>query len=75
MLTNPRNRLLTEKLVFDTSVFIPYYRDNAYAQFIERALKKEKAYLPAPVVEELYAGTLNRAEKRQLDVLPNFFFS
>jgi len=54
-------------LVFDASVFIPYFVSATYREMVEDAMNRGRAYLPAPVLEELYAGTRSRTDKGDVD--------
>jgi predicted nucleic acid-binding protein len=53
--------------VFDASVFIPYLTAAGYREIVADAINRDRAYLPAPVVEELYAGRRSQTDKRNVD--------
>lgn len=64
-----RHRHPALDLVFDASVFIPYFASGIYQKLIDGTVHRERAYLPAPVVEELYAGTRGPTDKRSVDAI------
>ena len=55
-------------VVFDTSVYIPYLRGEAYTAVIEHAVHAGRVRLSAVVLGELYAGTRSPQDKADLDV-------
>lgn len=61
---------MTRPLVlFDTSIYIPYLRGEAYGALIEGAVRAGHVRLSAVVLGELYAGTRSRRDKADLDVV------
>jgi predicted nucleic acid-binding protein len=62
-------------VVFDTSVYIPYLRGEAYAALIERAMHGGRVRLSAVVLGELYAGTRSARDKADLDVITRVYQS
>ena len=54
-------------VVFDTSIYIPFYRREAYAAIIERHERRLQTRLCSVVLQELYAGARSKRAKRQLD--------
>ena len=62
-------------VVFDTSVYIPYLRGEAYAALIERAVHARRVRLSAVVLGELYAGTRSPQDKADLDVVTRVYES
>jgi len=52
---------------------IPMIRDEAYEDLFQRALRNGKARLSSIVMQELYAGALNPADKRDYDVINRLF--
>lgn len=61
--------------VFDTSVYIPYLRGEAYTALIERAVQAGRVRLSAVVLGELYAGTRSPQDKVDLDVVTRVYQS
>jgi predicted nucleic acid-binding protein len=60
---------MTRPLVlFDTSIYIPYLRAEAYTALIEEAVRTGQIRLSSVVLAELYAGTRSVQDKRDLDV-------
>ena len=60
---------MTRPLVlFDTSIYIPYLRGEAYTALIEGAVRTGQIRLSSVVLAELYAGTRSAQDKRDLDV-------
>jgi predicted nucleic acid-binding protein len=57
------------RVLFDTSIYIPYLRAEAYGALIERAVRAGHVLLSAVVVAELYAGTRSQKDKADLDVV------
>ena len=55
--------------LFDTSIYIPYLRGEAYTDLIERALQTGQVYLSSVVLAELYAGTRSARDKADLDIV------
>lgn len=53
--------------IFDTSVLIPWVRGIAYGEMVDRSLQLDRFLLCTVVWMELYAGTQDRTDKRQLD--------
>lgn len=62
-------------VVFDTSVYIPYLRGEAYTALIERAVQAGRVRLSAVVLGELYAGTRSPQDKADLDVVTRAYQS
>ena len=62
-------------IVFDTSVYVPYLRGEAYAALIERAAHAGRVRLSAVVLGELYAGTRSPQDKADLDVVTRAYQS
>jgi len=56
-------------VVFDTSIYIPYLRGQAYANLVEPVGRSAHIHLSAVVVAELYAGTRSARDKADLDVV------
>ena len=55
-------------VLFDTSIYIPYLRGEAYTALIEGAVRTGQIRLSSVVLAELYAGTRSAQDKRDLDV-------
>ncbi|MBM3241737.1 type II toxin-antitoxin system VapC family toxin [Candidatus Poribacteria bacterium] len=53
--------------IFDSSVLIPWFRGIAYEDLVNRSLQNERFLLCTVVWMELYAGTPNQSDKRELD--------
>lgn len=62
-----------QPVVFDTSVYIPYFRREAYRDLVETQTRRGRNRLSSVVLRELYAGTRSPADKRLLDVLDRVF--
>jgi predicted nucleic acid-binding protein len=61
---------MTRSLVlFDTSVYIPYLRGEAYSGLIEDAVRRGMVRPISVVMAELYAGTRSAQDKADLDVV------
>ncbi len=60
-------------VVFDTSIYIPYFRREAYRSLVETQTRKGRNRISSVVLEELYAGTRSPADKRLLDSLNQTF--
>ena len=56
-------------VLFDTSIYIPYLRGEAYSVLIERAVRSGQVRLSAVVLGELYAGTRSAQDKADLDTI------
>ncbi|MBI2897679.1 MAG: PIN domain-containing protein [Deltaproteobacteria bacterium] len=56
-------------VLFDTSVYIPYLRGEAYRTLIEHAVRAGRVRLSAVVLAELYAGTRTADDKADLDAV------
>jgi predicted nucleic acid-binding protein len=67
--TNAAGRRGVRPVLFDTSVYIPYLRGEAYTGLIERAARAQRVRLSAVVLAELYAGTRSAQDKADLDVV------
>ena len=63
-MTDPSGRLL-----FDTSVYIRYFRDGTPAWVAEDRATVQRSILTVVVAAELYAGTRDAEDKRRLDLL------
>jgi predicted nucleic acid-binding protein len=59
----------SQLILFDTSIYIPYLRGEAYTAVIERAVRTGRVRLSAVVIAELYAGTRSAYDKRDLDIV------
>ena len=53
--------------VFDSSVLIPWLRDGSYDNLVATSFKSRRFLLCTVVWMELYAGTRDKADKRDLD--------
>jgi len=53
--------------IFDSSVLIPWFRNKGYDELIVSALKSRRFLLCSVVWMELYAGTRDQTDKRELD--------
>lgn len=60
-------------VVFDTSVYVPYYRGEAYREFIRSETLRGRTRLYSVVLQELYAGTRSLRHKRELDIVEQAF--
>ncbi len=60
-------------VVFDTSIYIPYLRREAYRDLVEGQTRRGRNRLSSVVLQELYAGTRSAADKRLLDDLDRAF--
>ncbi len=61
---------MTRSLVlFDTSIYIPYLRGEAYTTLIEAAVRTGQVRLSIVVLAELYAGTRSAQDKADLDAV------
>lgn len=58
-----------QPVVFDSSIYIPYLRGQAYANLVESAGRSARVRLSAVVVAELYAGTRSARDKADLDAV------
>ncbi len=56
-------------LLFDTSVYIPYLRSEAYGALLERAARSGRVRVSSVVLSELYAGTRTAQDKADLDTV------
>lgn len=56
-------------LLFDTSVYVPYLRSEAYSALLDRAARSGRVRLSAVVLAELYAGTRSVRDKADLDTV------
>ena len=63
----------TRTVVFDTSIYIPYFRREAYRSLIETQTRRGRNRLSSVVLQELYAGTQSLIDKRLLDGLNHAF--
>ena len=60
-------------VVFDTSIYIPYFRREAYRGLIETQTRKGRNLLSSVVLQELYAGARSSTDRRLLDGLNQAF--
>jgi len=60
-------------VVFDTSIYIPYFRGEAYRDLVESETRRGGNRVSSVVLQELYAGTRSPADKRLLDDLNRAF--
>ncbi len=56
-------------LLFDTSIYIPYLRSEAYGALLDRAARSGRVRLSSVVLSELYAGTRTARDKADLDTV------
>lgn len=56
-------------LLFDTSIYIPYLRGEAYSDLIEESVRRGVVRLSSVVMAELYAGTRSAQDKTDLDIV------
>ena len=63
----------SQPVVFDTSIYIPYFRREAYRSLIETPTRKGRNRLSSVVIQELYSGTRSPTDKRLLDGLNRAF--
>jgi predicted nucleic acid-binding protein len=62
---------MTRSLVlFDTSIYIPHLRGEAYTALLEEASRTGLVRLSAVVLGELYAGTRSARDKADLKDVP-----
>jgi len=61
-------------VVFDTSVYVPYYRGEAYRNYVRREILRGRVRLCSVVLQELYAGTRSSQDKRDLDLVERAFY-
>jgi predicted nucleic acid-binding protein len=60
---------MTRHLVlFDTSIYIPYLRGEAYTTLIEGTMRTGQMRMSTVVLAELYSGTRSARDKADLDV-------
>jgi predicted nucleic acid-binding protein len=62
-------------VLFDTSMYIPYLRGEAYSGLIETTGRSGRVRLSAVVLSELYAGTRSPQDKTDLDVVSRAYQS
>lgn len=60
-------------MVFDSSVYIPYLRREAYRDLVEGQTRRGRKRLSSVVLQELFTGTRSPADKRLLDDLNRAF--
>jgi predicted nucleic acid-binding protein len=60
-------------VVFDTSIYIPYLRREAYGDLVESQTRRGRNRLSSVVLQELFAGTRSPADKRLLDDINRAF--
>jgi predicted nucleic acid-binding protein len=65
----------SQPVVFDTSIYIPYFRREAYRSLIEAQTRRGRNRLSSVVIQELYTGTRSPTDKRLLDELNRAFTS
>lgn len=63
----------SQSVVFDTSIYIPYFRGEAYRNLVESETRRGRNRVSSVVLQELYAGTRSPADKRLLDNLNQAF--
>lgn len=56
-------------VLFDTSIYIPHLRGEAYTTLLEEAVRTGSVRLSAVVLGELYAGTRSARDKADLDIV------
>jgi predicted nucleic acid-binding protein len=56
-------------LLFDTSIYIPYLRAEAYGTLLDRAARGGRIRMSSVVLSELYAGTRSPRDKADLDTV------
>jgi predicted nucleic acid-binding protein len=61
--------MIRSLVLFDTSIYIPHVRGEAYTTLLEEAARTGSVRLSAVVLEELYAGTRSARDKADLDVV------
>lgn len=61
------------RIVFDTSIYIPFYRREAYASIIESHERRLQVRLCSVVSQELYAGAHSKKAKRHLDAVNRLY--
>lgn len=59
----------SQALLFDTSIYIPYLRAEAYGTLLDRAARSGRVRMSAVVLSELYAGTRSARDKADLDAV------
>lgn len=57
------------KVLFDTSVLIPFLRKGQYLEEVIRLTRGELVFFSSVVAQELYAGSKNKRSSWQLDKL------
>ena len=62
-------------VVFDSSIYIPYLRGQAYVNLVEPTGRAARARLSAVVTAELYAGTRSARDKADLDAVVRAYSS
>jgi len=60
---------LSTLLLFDTSIYIPYLRSEAYGELLDRAARVGRVRMSSVVLSELYAGTRSPRDKADLDAV------
>lgn len=60
-------------VVFDTSIYIPYFRREAYRSLVETHTRKGRNRLSSVVLHELYVGARSLGDKSLLDGLNQVF--
>jgi predicted nucleic acid-binding protein len=58
-----------QPLLFDTSIYIPFLRAEAYSDLLDRATRSGRLRMSAVVLSELYAGTRAPRDKADLDTV------
>lgn len=64
-----------QALLFDTSIYIPYLRAQAYGSLLDRAARSGRVRLSSVVLAELYAGTRSPRDKADLDTVSRSYGS
>jgi predicted nucleic acid-binding protein len=57
------------RVLFDTSVYIPYLRAEAYGALIDGSVRAGRVLLSAVVLAELYVGARSPQDKADLDAV------
>lgn len=65
--------MIQRLVVFDTSIYIPYYRGEAYYAYVRRETLRGRVHLCSVVLQELYAGVHSRRMKEDLDATARAF--
>lgn len=65
--------MIQRLVVFDTSIYIPYYRGEAYYVYVRRETLRGRVRLCSVVLQELYAGIRSPRMKEDLDATARAF--